>query len=577
MPNQTRDTRFIFITGGVVSSLGKGIAAAAIGRLLVSRGLSVQIQKFDPYINVDPGTMSPFQHGEVFVTEDGAETDLDLGHYERFTGANTSRGSNVTTGAIYNQVIRKERRGDYLGGTVQVIPHITDEIKARIDLIAESEDVDVVITEIGGTVGDIESLPFLESIRQFQQDRGRDNCIFIHLTLVPYIAHADELKTKPTQHSVNELRRIGIQPDMLICRSEEPLPQEMRDKIALFTSVAKSSVISGENVKDIYEVPLVYRAQGVDDSILAHFGIEAGPPNLTEWETLVEDAREAQEAEPVRIALVGKYMGLQDAYLSVSEALRHGAIHHGRKMEVVWMNSEKLSHEEIEAQLQSCHGVLIPGGFGIRGVEGKIHAARVAREQGIPFLGICLGMQVAVVEFARHAAGFEGANSTEFDPETPYPVVDLLPDQKEVADMGGTMRLGADPVKLHEGTRAREVYGEAVIYERHRHRFEVNNHLRKRLEAQGLVFSGTSPDERLVEVIEVPEHPFFVASQYHPEFKSRPLRPQPLFRDFVGAAVAHSPSRTPEEAAEILSREVDTGEIEAVDTDGSNIAASGGV
>lgn len=577
MPSQTRDTRFIFITGGVVSSLGKGIAAAAIGRLLVARGLTVQIQKFDPYINVDPGTMSPFQHGEVFVTEDGAETDLDLGHYERFTGANTSRGSNVTTGAIYNQVIRKERRGDYNGGTVQVIPHITDEIKARIDLIAETEDVDVVITEIGGTVGDIESLPFLESIRQFQQEHGRENCIFVHLTLVPYIAHADELKTKPTQHSVNELRRIGIQPDMLICRSEEPLPQEMRDKIALFTSVPKSNVISGENVKDIYEVPLVYRAQGVDDSILAHFGIEAGPPNLTEWEALVDNAREAAQAEPIRIALVGKYMGLQDAYLSVSEALRHGAIHHGRKMEVVWMNSEKLSHEEIEAQLQSCHGVLIPGGFGIRGVEGKIHAARIAREQGIPFLGICLGMQVAVVEFARHVAGFEDANSTEFDPETPYPVVDLLPDQKEVSDIGGTMRLGADPVKLHEGTRTREVYGEAVVYERHRHRFEVNNHLRKRLEGKGLVFSGTSPDERLVEVIEVPEHPFFIASQYHPEFKSRPLRPQPLFRDFVGAAAVHEPARTPEEAAEVLAREVDTGEIEAVDTDGSNIAASGGV
>jgi CTP synthase len=577
LPNQTRDTRFIFITGGVVSSLGKGIAAAAIGRLLVSRGLSVQIQKFDPYINVDPGTMSPFQHGEVFVTEDGAETDLDLGHYERFTGANTSRGSNITTGAVYNQVIRKERRGDYLGGTVQVIPHITDEIKARIDLIAETEDVDVVITEIGGTVGDIESLPFLESIRQFQQDRGRENCIFIHLTLVPYIAHADELKTKPTQHSVNELRRIGIQPDMLICRSEEPLPQEMRDKIALFTSVAKSSVISGENVKDIYEVPLVYRAQGVDDSILAHFGIEAGPPNLTEWEALVENARKAQEAEPVRIALVGKYMGLQDAYLSVTEALRHAAIFHGRKMEVVWMNSETFTEAEIEAQLQSCHGVLIPGGFGIRGVEGKIHAARVAREQNIPFLGICLGMQMAVVEFARHVAGLEGANSTEFDPETPYPVVDLLPDQKEVADMGGTMRLGADPVKLHEGTRAREVYDEAVIYERHRHRFEVNNHLRKRLEAQGLVFSGTSPDERLVEVIEVPEHPFFIASQYHPEFKSRPLRPQPLFRDFVGAATERTPSISAEEAANAMAKHVDTGEIEAVDADGSNIAASGGV
>ncbi|MGH2907607.1 MAG: CTP synthase [Solirubrobacterales bacterium] len=567
MPDQSRDTRFIFITGGVVSSLGKGIAAAAIGRLLVARGLSVQIQKFDPYINVDPGTMSPFQHGEVFVTEDGAETDLDLGHYERFTGTNTSRGSNITTGAVYNQVIRKERRGDYLGGTVQVIPHITDEIKARIDLIAETEDVDVVITEIGGTVGDIESLPFLESIRQFQQDRGRSHCMFLHLTLVPYIAHAGELKTKPTQHSVNELRRIGIQPDMLICRSEEPLDQDMRDKIALFTSVPKDSVISGENVPDIYQVPLVYRKQNVDDRILQHFGIEAGPPNLTEWEALVDKAAATVEAEPVRIALVGKYMGLADAYLSVTEALRHSAIHHDRKLEVVWMNSEKLSHEEIEATLKTVHGVLIPGGFGIRGVEGKIHASRVAREQKIPFLGICLGMQMAVVDYARHVAGFEGANSTEFDPETPFPVIDLLPDQKEVADMGGTMRLGADPVKLHEGTRVRETYDEAVIYERHRHRFEVNNHFRKRLEAQGLVFSGTSPDERLVECIEVPEHPYFVASQYHPEFKSRPLRPQPLFRDFVGAAAAHTPEDEP--------ARIDTGEIDAVDPDGSNIAASG--
>jgi CTP synthase len=568
LPGQTSETRFIFITGGVVSSLGKGIAAAAIGRLLVARGLSVQIQKFDPYINVDPGTMSPFQHGEVFVTEDGAETDLDLGHYERFTGSNTSRGSNITTGAIYNQVIRKERRGDYLGGTVQVIPHITDEIKARIDLIAETEDVDVVITEIGGTVGDIESLPFLESIRQFQQDHGRSHCMFIHLTLVPYIEHAGELKTKPTQHSVNELRRIGIQPDMLICRSEEPLGQEMRDKIALFTSVPGSSVISGQNVDDIYRVPLVYREQGVDDAILAHFGVEAGPPNLDEWQSLVERARAAQDAEPVRIALVGKYMGLQDAYLSVTEALRHAAIHHGRRLEVVWMNSEKLTDDEISAEIAGCHGVLIPGGFGVRGVEGKILAARIAREQGIPFLGICLGMQMAVVEFARHVAGFDGANSTEFDPETPFPVVDLLPDQKEVADMGGTMRLGADPVKLHDGTRAREAYGEAVIYERHRHRFEVNNHLRKRLEARGLVCSGTSPDERLVEVVEVPEHPFYVASQFHPEFKSRPLAPHPLFREFVGAAGQRHPQSH--------SQGVEESEITAFDADGAEISASGG-
>lgn len=571
MPDQSRETRFIFITGGVVSSLGKGIAAAAIGRLMVARGLSVQIQKFDPYINVDPGTMSPFQHGEVFVTEDGAETDLDLGHYERFTGSNTSRGSNITTGAVYNQVIRKERRGDYLGGTVQVIPHITDEIKSRIDLIAETEDVDIVITEIGGTVGDIESLPFLESIRQFQQDRGRSHCMFLHLTLVPYIAHAGELKTKPTQHSVNELRRIGIQPDMLICRSEEPLDQGMRDKIALFTSVAKESVISGENVDDIYKVPLVYREQNVDDRILQHFGIEAGPPNLSEWEALVAKAAAAKDAEPVRIALVGKYMGLADAYLSVTEALRHSAIFHDRKLEVVWMNSEGLSKDEIEAKLSTVHGVLIPGGFGIRGVEGKIAASKFARENGIPFLGICLGMQVAVVDFARHVADFAGANSTEFDPETEYPVIDLLPDQKEVADIGGTMRLGADPVKLHEGTRVRQTYDEAVVYERHRHRYEVNNHFRKRLEAKGLVFSGTSPDERLVECVEIPEHPYFVASQYHPEFKSRPLRPQPLFRDFVGAATKYTPEAEPGSADSA----VNAGEIDAVDTDGSNISASG--
>ncbi|MFY9265026.1 MAG: CTP synthase [Solirubrobacterales bacterium] len=566
MPDRS-DTRFIFITGGVVSSLGKGIAAAAIGRLLVARGLSVQIQKFDPYINVDPGTMSPFQHGEVFVTEDGAETDLDLGHYERFTGANTSRGSNVTTGAVYNQVIRRERRGDYLGGTVQVIPHITDEIKARIHVVAESEDVDVLITEIGGTVGDIESLPFLESIRQFQQEAGRANCLFVHLTLVPYIAHAGELKTKPTQHSVNELRRIGIQPDMLICRSEEALPDEMREKIALFTSVALDSVISGENVRDIYEVPLVYRAQGVDDQILKHFGVETGPPNLTEWESLVDRARVAAEAEPLRVALVGKYMGLQDAYLSVTEALRHAAIFHGRRLEIDWLNSEKLTIEQIESHLLAAHGVLIPGGFGIRGVEGKIAASRIAREQQIPFLGICLGMQMAVVDFARHVAGFEGANSTEFDPETEFPVIDLLPDQKDVADIGGTMRLGADPVKLHDGTRAREIYGEAVIYERHRHRFEVNNYFRKRLEAKGMVFSGTSPDERLVECVEIPEHPFFVASQYHPEFKSRPLRPQPLFRDFIGAAAARTPALQPP-AAQV------TGEIEALESDESPIEVS---
>src|SRR5919205_841280 len=479
MPDQRPQTRFIFVTGGVVSALGKGIAAASIGRLLVSRGFTVALQKFDPYINVDPGTMSPFQHGEVFVTEDGAETDLDLGHYERFTDANTSRGSNVTAGAIYHSVIRKERRGDYLGGTVQVIPHITDEIKHRIKLIADSQDVDVVITEIGGTVGDIESLPFLEAIRQFPVDVGRRRCMFIHLTLVPYIGHAGELKTKPTQHSVNELRRIGIQPDMVVCRSEGGLPHDVRRKIALFASLPPEAIISARDVDNIYKVPLYFHPEGVDDFILDRCAID-----------------------------------------------------------IDWVDSETLDDDEVRHRVAQADGILIPGGFGVRGIEGKITAARIAREQRIPFLGICLGMQMAVADFARHAVGMDGANSTEFDPETPYPVIDLLPEQKEVADMGGTMRLGADPVKLHAGTRAREIYAEPVIYERHRHRYEVNNMLRRRLEAAGLVCSGTSPDDRLVELIELPDHPFFVASQYHPEFKSRPLRPQPLFRDFVGAALA---------------------------------------
>jgi CTP synthase len=549
MPEQRPRTRFIFITGGVVSSLGKGIAAASIGRLLVSRGLKVAIQKFDPYINVDPGTMSPFQHGEVFVTEDGAETDLDLGHYERFTDANTSRGSNVTAGAIYNSVIRKERRGDYLGGTVQVVPHITDEIKHRVKLIAESQDVDVVITEIGGTVGDIESLPFLEAIRQFPVEAGRGRCMFIHLTLVPYIGHAGELKTKPTQHSVNELRRIGIQPDMLMCRSEGGLPVDVRRKIALFASLPQDAIISARDVDNIYKVPLVYRAEGVDDFILDHFGLEAPAPELGHWERLVRRAGEAMGAEPIRIALVGKYVKLEDAYLSVVEALRHSGFELGRGVEVVWVDSESLDGADARAALSGVDGILIPGGFGERGIEGKIAAARIAREQKIPFLGVCLGMQMAVAEFARHVVGMDGANSTEFDPETPAPVIDLLPEQKEVADMGGTMRLGADPIKLHDGTAAREIYGEAVIYERHRHRYEVNNFLRRRLEAAGLVVSGTSPDERLVEVIEIHDHPFFVASQYHPEFKSRPDRPAPLFREFVRAALGRAEERLPAVAA----------------------------
>jgi CTP synthase len=528
-------TRFIFVTGGVVSSLGKGIAAASIGQLLVSRGLSVSLQKFDPYINVDPGTMSPFQHGEVFVTEDGAESDLDLGHYERFTDVNATRGSNVTTGAIYDSVIRRERRGDYLGGTVQVIPHITDEIKSRIRRVAEADDVDIVITEIGGTVGDIESLPFLEALRQFQVDEGRKSCMFLHLTLVPFLGHAGELKTKPTQHSVQELRRIGIQPDMVMCRCEEPLSRDIREKIALFVNLPVDSVISARDVDSIYKVPLYFRAEGVDDQILEHFGIETDAPDLSGWESLVK--RYDAASDVVRIGLVGKYTKLEDAYLSVIEALGHGGAHHGGKVEVRWIDSEKLADGQQLDELEQCDGILIPGGFGVRGIEGKIRAAKYARENNVPYLGICLGMQIAVADFARHVAGMDGANSTEFDPETPFPVVDLLPEQKEVRDMGGTMRLGADPVKLHEGTRARAIYDEPVIYERHRHRYEVNNHLRKRLEHDGMVFSGTSPDDRLVEIVELPDHPFFVASQFHPEFKSRPLRPQPLFRDFVGAAL----------------------------------------
>ncbi len=542
MSEKPGETRFLFVTGGVVSALGKGIASASIGRLLVSRGFRVQLQKFDPYINVDPGTMSPFQHGEVFVTEDGAETDLDLGHYERFTDENTSRASNVTAGAVYNSVIRRERRGDYLGGTVQVIPHITDEIKQRIRIVAESQSVDFVITEIGGTVGDIESLPFLEAIRQLYTELGPSRAMFMHLTLVPWVGHAGEMKTKPTQHSVNELRRIGIQPHALLCRAEQGLDREIRSKIALFASLPEDAVISARDVDNTYKVPLVFRAEGLDDLILDHFGIEADPPDLSEWEELCRTADEADRK--VKIALVGKYVDLEDAYKSVIEALTHGGWAHGADVEVELVSSEDLDEEKLE----SADGVLIPGGFGERGIEGKIQASRIARERGIPFLGICLGMQIAVVDYARHVAGMDGANSAEFDPETPFPVVDLLPEQKEVSDLGGTMRLGADPVKLHEGTRAREIFGEAVIYKRHRHRYEVNNQLRRRLEDEGLVIGGTSPDDRLVEIVELPaeRHPFFVASQFHPEFNSRPNRPEPLFRDFVGAAAERAGERRPE-------------------------------
>jgi CTP synthase len=546
VPDAHRKTRYIFVTGGVVSSLGKGIAAASIGRLLVSKGFTVGIQKFDPYINVDPGTMSPYQHGEVFVTEDGAETDLDLGHYERYTDSNASRASNVTAGGIYNSVIRRERRGDYLGGTVQVVPHITDEIKHRIKLLGETNDVDFVITEIGGTVGDIESLPFLEAIRQFPVDVGRRNTMFLHLTLVPYISHAGELKTKPTQHSVNELRRIGIQPDMLLCRAENELDVDIRKKIALFASLPLEAVVSAVDVDNIYKVPLWYAEHHVDDFICEYFGIDDAPPaDLEAWAALMSSADRATQS--VKIALVGKYVALEDAYKSVTEALNHSGYLHECKVEVDWVDSETLESDEVaQRRLADADGILIPGGFGGRGIEGKIRAARVARERRIPYLGVCLGMQIAVCEFARHVAGMPGANSTEFDIETEWPVIDLLPEQKEVSDLGGTMRLGADPVKVHNGTAAHEIYGEAVIYERHRHRYEVSISLRKRLETAGLTVSGTSPDERLVEMIELPDHPFFVASQFHPEFKSRPERPAPLFREFVGAALHRAQDAHPE-------------------------------
>jgi CTP synthase len=554
MPDAHRKTRYIFVTGGVVSSLGKGIAAASIGRLLVSKGFTVGIQKFDPYINVDPGTMSPYQHGEVFVTEDGAETDLDLGHYERYTDSNASRASNVTAGGIYNSVIRRERRGDYLGGTVQVVPHITDEIKHRIRLIGETNDVDFVITEIGGTVGDIESLPFLEAIRQFPVDAGRRNTMFIHLTLVPYIGHAGELKTKPTQHSVNELRRIGIQPDMLLCRAENELDVDIRKKIALFASLPVEAVVSAIDVDNIYKVPLWYAEHDVDDFICEYFGIDDAPKaDLADWADLMQRAADATQI--VKIALVGKYVALEDAYKSCSEALNHSGFHHECKVEIDWVDSETLdSDEEALRRLQGADGVFVPGGFGGRGIEGKIRAARVAREQKIPYLGVCLGMQIAVCEFARHVADMPGANSTEFDIETEWPVIDLLPEQKEVSDLGGTMRLGADPVKVHAGTAAHDIYGEAVIYERHRHRYEVSISLRKRLESAGLVVSGTSPDERLVEMVELHDHPFFVASQFHPEFKSRPERPAPLFREFVRAALGRANDQHPEEGEVRASR-----------------------
>ena len=534
--------KYVFVTGGVMSSLGKGITASSLGRLLKARGLKVQVQKFDPYINVDPGTMSPFQHGEVFVTEDGAETDLDIGHYERFVDENLSRAANHTAGAVWDRVLRKERKGEYLGSTVQVIPHITNEIKSRIRSVAEATDTDVVITEIGGTVGDIESHPFLEAIRQFRREVGQENVIYLHVTLVPYIDTAGELKTKPTQHSVNELRRIGIHPDVLVCRSTEPLPREIREKIALFADVDVDAVITNPDVADVYLVPLALQEQGLDELVVRKLGIDAPPAELGEWLQLTE--RINQRNESVEIALVGKYVKLHDAYLSVHEALKHAGIHNGTRVHVRWVDAEDMSLEEARAALAGVDGVLVPGGFGSRGWEGKILACRVAREDEIPYLGICLGMHVAVSEFARHICGLDGANSTEMDPETPFPVIDLLPEQKEVEDLGGTMRLGAQAVELGEGTRTREVYGEHVISERHRHRYEVNNAYRQQLLDGGLVISGTFQEGRLVEIVELPDHPWFVASQFHPEFKSRPTRPAPLFREFVAAALERARARS---------------------------------
>ena len=529
--------KYIFVTGGVVSSLGKGITAASLGRLLKNRGLKVTIQKFDPYINVDPGTMSPYQHGEVFVTDDGAETDLDLGHYERFIDINLTKNSNVTTGKVYSSVITKERRGEFLGGTVQVIPHITNEIKERISKAAKETGADVVITEIGGTVGDIESLPFLEAIRQMRTDVGRDNVMYIHVTLIPYLKASGELKTKPTQHSVKELRSIGIQPNVIVCRTEHPLSDEMKRKIALFCDTDVNAVIEAIDVDSLYEVPLMLRAQGLDDFVVNHLKLDAPAPDMSEWEELVRRAKSLTRR--VEIAIVGKYVSLRDAYLSIAEALGHAGIDCEADVRIRWISSEDVTDDNVDRLLAGVQGVLVPGGFGDRGIEGKISAIKYARENKIPFFGICLGMQVAVVEFARSVAGLAGANSSEINRATPYPVIDLLPEQKDIEKLGGTMRLGLYPCKIAPGTLAMECYRDELIYERHRHRYEFNNEYREVLEKAGMVFSGTSPDGRLVEIIELKDHPWFLAVQFHPEFVSRPNRPQPLFREFVRAALEY--------------------------------------
>ena len=531
------NTKFLFVTGGVVSSLGKGITAASLGRLLKCRGLRVSIQKFDPYINVDPGTMNPYQHGEVFVTDDGAETDLDLGHYERFIDESLTQAANVTSGRVYWTVISRERKGGYLGATIQVIPHITDEIKRRVLEVAHHEPApDVVITEIGGTVGDIESQPFLEAIRQLRTEVGRENSLYIHVTLVPYIAAAGELKTKPTQHSVKELAGLGIQPDMIVCRAEHPIPREMRDKIAMFCNVAPENVFDNQNARSIYEVPLLLHAQNLDGQVCRLLGIDAPEADLTEWRAMVE--RQLTPQRTARIALVGKYVELPDAYMSIVEALTHGGIAHHARVQIDWVPAEELTDENAAQRLGDAQGVLVPGGFGARGLEGKIAAVRYAREHGVPFLGICLGMQMAVVEFARDVAGLRGAHTTEVDPATPYPVIDLMPDQQHVDEKGGTMRLGGYRCRLVEGSRAMAAYGEAEVLERHRHRYEFNEDFRERLEAAGLRVTGVNPERGLAEIVEIPTHPFFVGVQFHPELRSRPNRPHPLFRDFVGAALA---------------------------------------
>jgi CTP synthase len=529
--------KYIFCTGGVVSSVGKGVTAAAIGRVLKSRGLRVSIQKLDPYINVDPGTMSPYQHGEVFVTEDGAETDLDLGHYERFIDENLTRASNVTTGQVYAEVIGNERRGDYLGGTIQVVPHITNEIKRRIGLVARTTNPDVVIVEVGGTVGDIESLPFLEALRQMRKDIGRDNTMYIHVTLLPFVGATGELKTKPTQHSVKELRGIGIQPDVIVARADKPVSDALKDKISLFCDVEPRAVVPMVTASSVYEVPLLLEQIGLGDFIIQRLGLSAtAAPDLSDWRMMVE--KMLAPKEPLPIAIVGKYVELRDAYMSVREALVHAGVVHGLDVRIDWVNSEDLERGRGMERLEKAAGIVVPGGFGYRGIEGKIAAARFARTHKVPYLGLCLGMQVMTIELARTVIGDESANSTEFDHSTPHPVIDLMPEQRDIADMGGTMRLGTYPCALVPGTRAQAAYGSAHTDERHRHRFEFNNAYRGLLAKNGLVLSGLSPDGRLVEIAEIADHPFMVGSQFHPEFKSRPNRPHPLFKAFVEAAAA---------------------------------------